>query len=128
MFFFLSLQLRKPVSTLSIPGAIKSSSGGGGGTFGDEEAGIALVGVNVPDDKNPNKTPPSYLSRAKPNVGYRSVSRMSRAKPNVGYRSVSRMSRAKPNVGYRSVSRMSRVKPNVGYRSVSRVYRRHISL
>lgn len=76
------LQLRKPASTLSIPGAMKGPSGGVGGsqptTFGEEEAGIALVGVHSEfsrygDDKGANaqKIPPSYPSRAKPNVGYR---------------------------------------------------------
>ena len=72
------------MSTLSIPGAMKGSAQGGGGSgptsgpYGEEEAGIALVGVHTEyprytEDKtgNPQKNPPSYLSRAKPNVGYR---------------------------------------------------------
>lgn len=49
------------------------------GPYGEEEAGIALVGVHseyprYTDDKqgNPTKSPPmGYLSRTKPNVGYR---------------------------------------------------------
>lgn len=70
------------MSTLSIPGAMKGSVPGGGGsgppTYGEEEAGIALVGVHseyprYTDEKGANtqKSPPSYPSRAKPNVGYR---------------------------------------------------------
>ncbi|KAG8307546.1 Small conductance calcium-activated potassium channel protein 2 [Homalodisca vitripennis] len=40
---FQILALRKPVSTLSIPGAMK---GGSGGPSSQEEAGIALVGIH----------------------------------------------------------------------------------
>lgn len=44
------LQLRKPVSTLSIPGSMKTPCAGGnrdsGAVAGNEEAGIALVGVH----------------------------------------------------------------------------------
>lgn len=95
------LQLRKPVSTLSIPGAMKSSSGGGtgmpggvgggcgsnvGGVIGGgggDEAGIALVGVHSEyprymDERGlgggPMKGPSGSIgpaSKHKPNVGYR---------------------------------------------------------
>ncbi|KAA0203101.1 hypothetical protein HAZT_HAZT005873 [Hyalella azteca] len=61
---------------------MKGAGAGGTGaqpsTFGEEEAGIALVGVHSEyprygDDKGSSaqKSPPSYLSRTKPNVGYR---------------------------------------------------------
>lgn len=43
-------QLRKPVSTLSIPGSMKTPCAGGNrdsaAVAGNEEAGIALVGVH----------------------------------------------------------------------------------
>ncbi|XP_043285244.1 small conductance calcium-activated potassium channel protein isoform X2 [Venturia canescens] len=94
-------QLRKPVSTLSIPGAMKSSSGGGAGMpggvgggcgsnvgaviggGGGDEAGIALVGVHSEyprymDERGlgggPMKGPSGSIgpaSKHKPNVGYR---------------------------------------------------------
>lgn len=45
-----TLQLRKPVSTLSIPGSMKTPCAGGNrdsaAAAGNEEAGIALVGVH----------------------------------------------------------------------------------
>ncbi|XP_011297934.1 small conductance calcium-activated potassium channel protein [Fopius arisanus] len=91
-------QLRKPVSTLSIPGAMRSSSGTGGGqggggggcasgvlaSAGGDDAGIALVGVHSEyprymDERGlgggPMKIAPSGSigpgSKHKPNVGYR---------------------------------------------------------
>ncbi|XP_033334614.1 small conductance calcium-activated potassium channel isoform X5 [Megalopta genalis] len=81
-------QLRKPVSTLSIPGAMKNSGGmggaggGGGGAGGGsaagagEDAGIALVGVHseYPGGGGPVKGPSGSIgpgSKHKPNVGYR---------------------------------------------------------
>ena len=46
--FFVLLQLRKPVSTLSIPSSMKANSGGGSGSRNDanEEASTALVSVH----------------------------------------------------------------------------------
>ncbi|XP_063979161.1 small conductance calcium-activated potassium channel protein isoform X6 [Diachasmimorpha longicaudata] len=89
-------QLRKPVSTLSIPGAMRNSSGTGGGqgggggcasgvlTSGGDDAGIALVGVHSEHPRSmderrfgsgPMKIAPSDRigpgSKPKPNVGYR---------------------------------------------------------
>ncbi|XP_076375366.1 small conductance calcium-activated potassium channel isoform X3 [Megalopta genalis] len=81
-------KLRKPVSTLSIPGAMKNSGGmggaggGGGGAGGGsaagagEDAGIALVGVHseYPGGGGPVKGPSGSIgpgSKHKPNVGYR---------------------------------------------------------
>ncbi|CAD6221886.1 GSCOCG00005222001-RA-CDS [Cotesia congregata] len=91
-------KLRKPVSTLSIPGAMRSSSGaggapgsggsgcgsGGGVLAGGDDAGIALVGVHSEyprfmDERGlgggPMKGAPSGsigpCSKHKPNVGYR---------------------------------------------------------
>ncbi|XP_063979157.1 small conductance calcium-activated potassium channel protein 2 isoform X2 [Diachasmimorpha longicaudata] len=88
--------LRKPVSTLSIPGAMRNSSGTGGGqgggggcasgvlTSGGDDAGIALVGVHSEHPRSmderrfgsgPMKIAPSDRigpgSKPKPNVGYR---------------------------------------------------------
>ncbi|KAF7991768.1 hypothetical protein HCN44_010569 [Aphidius gifuensis] len=95
-------QLRKPVSTLSIPGAMRSSSGtgsgqgvggcgsgggnggGGGGGGNVDDAGIALVGVHTEyprfmDERGlgggPMKSAPSG-----------SIGPGSKHKPNVGYR------------------------------------------
>lgn len=99
-----NLQLRKPVSTLSIPGAMRSSSGtgsgqgaggcasasggvgvgGGGGGNNVDDAGIALVGVHTEyprfiDERGlgggPMKGAPSG-----------SIGPGSKHKPNVGYR------------------------------------------
>ncbi|XP_076290819.1 small conductance calcium-activated potassium channel isoform X5 [Lasioglossum baleicum] len=89
-------QLRKPVSTLSIPGAMKNSGGvaGGGGMGGaggvgggagcgsggatgtGEDAGIALVGFHseYPGGGGSIKGPSGSIgpgSKHKPNVGYR---------------------------------------------------------
>ncbi|XP_050313355.1 small conductance calcium-activated potassium channel protein isoform X1 [Anthonomus grandis grandis] len=74
-------QLRKPVSTLSIPGAVKNSSrdsGGGGVKMQHEEiGGVALVGVDYPrftEDRTIGtsyKGPSSGSLKHKPNVGYR---------------------------------------------------------
>ncbi|KAH1023437.1 small conductance calcium-activated potassium channel protein isoform X1 [Dendroctonus ponderosae] len=75
-------QLRKPVSTLSIPGAVKNSSrdstGGGGKMQQEEGAGVALVGhVDYPrfmEDRTIGtayKGPSSGSLKHKPNVGYR---------------------------------------------------------
>lgn len=79
------LQLRKPVSTLSIPGAVKNSSrdsgGGGGGVVGVgggkmEEPGVALVDYpRFAEERTLGggvyKGPSSGSLRHKPNVGYR---------------------------------------------------------
>ncbi|XP_066905136.1 small conductance calcium-activated potassium channel protein isoform X3 [Halyomorpha halys] len=70
--------LRKPVSTLSIPGAMK----GGGGA---EEAGIALVGVH---SEYPRYTEERALGGGLICKGQGSTSALngSKHKPNVGYR------------------------------------------
>lgn len=78
------MQLRKPVSTLSIPGAVKNSSresgGGGGGGVGVggkmEEPGVALVDYpRFAEERTLGggvyKGPSSGSLRHKPNVGYR---------------------------------------------------------
>lgn len=71
--------LRKPVSTLSIPGSMKGGTGGGGGRGGEgEDPAIALVGVRseyprYTEEKTgggSGKTA-SFRLRNKPNVGYR---------------------------------------------------------
>ncbi|XP_019765291.1 small conductance calcium-activated potassium channel protein isoform X2 [Dendroctonus ponderosae] len=78
----LNAPLRKPVSTLSIPGAVKNSSrdstGGGGKMQQEEGAGVALVGhVDYPrfmEDRTIGtayKGPSSGSLKHKPNVGYR---------------------------------------------------------
>ncbi|XP_050313357.1 small conductance calcium-activated potassium channel protein isoform X2 [Anthonomus grandis grandis] len=77
----LNAPLRKPVSTLSIPGAVKNSSrdsGGGGVKMQHEEiGGVALVGVDYPrftEDRTIGtsyKGPSSGSLKHKPNVGYR---------------------------------------------------------
>ncbi|CAH0562425.1 unnamed protein product [Brassicogethes aeneus] len=76
-------QLRKPVSTLSIPGAVKNSSrdsGGGVARMQQEEPGVALVGhVDYPRFMDADRTigagvykgPSSGSLKHKPNVGYR---------------------------------------------------------
>lgn len=74
------LQLRKPVSTLSIPGAVKNSSrDSAGGRMQQEEPGVALVGhVDYPRFMEERtigsgvyKGPSSGSLKHKPNVGYR---------------------------------------------------------
>lgn len=80
------MQLRKPVSTISIPGAVKNSSrdsggggvsGGGGGCIGKmEESGVALVDYpRFAEERTLGggvyKGPSSGSLRHKPNVGYR---------------------------------------------------------
>lgn len=77
------MQLRKPVSTLSIPGAVKNSSreSGGGGAIGGgggkmEEPGVALVDYpRFAEERTLGggvyKGPSSGSLRHKPNVGYR---------------------------------------------------------
>ncbi|XP_069998468.1 small conductance calcium-activated potassium channel protein isoform X2 [Penaeus vannamei] len=74
-----TFQLRKPVSTLSIPGSMKGGTGGGGGRGGEgEDPAIALVGVRseyprYTEEKTgggSGKTA-SFRLRNKPNVGYR---------------------------------------------------------
>ncbi|XP_044256391.1 small conductance calcium-activated potassium channel protein isoform X1 [Tribolium madens] len=73
-------QLRKPVSTLSIPGAVKNSSrDSAGGRMQQEEPGVAVVGhVDYPrfmEDRTIGsgvyKGPSSGSLKHKPNVGYR---------------------------------------------------------
>ncbi|RZB38850.1 small conductance calcium-activated potassium channel protein, partial [Asbolus verrucosus] len=72
--------LRKPVSTLSIPGAVKNSSrDSAGGRMQQEEPGVALVGhVDYPRFMEERtigsgvyKGPSSGSLKHKPNVGYR---------------------------------------------------------
>ncbi|XP_015835766.1 small conductance calcium-activated potassium channel protein isoform X4 [Tribolium castaneum] len=76
----LNAPLRKPVSTLSIPGAVKNSSrDSAGGRMQQEEPGVALVGhVDYPrymEDRTIGsgvyKGPSSGSLKHKPNVGYR---------------------------------------------------------
>ncbi|XP_045481639.1 small conductance calcium-activated potassium channel protein isoform X1 [Harmonia axyridis] len=72
-------QLRKPVSTISIPGAVKNSSKDFGTRMQQEEPGVALVGhAEYPrfiEDRNLGgsvyKGPSSGSLKHKPNVGYR---------------------------------------------------------
>lgn len=76
---FSSLQLRKPVSTLSIPGSMKGGAGGGGGRGGEgEDSGIALVGVH--------SEYPRYTEEKGGSGGGKNASFKLRNKPNVGYR------------------------------------------
>ncbi|XP_062530694.1 small conductance calcium-activated potassium channel protein [Bombyx mori] len=70
-------QLRKPVSTLSIPGAMKAYSGGGRDASG-EEAGVALVGVH-------SEYPRFGEERALGGGTYKGGG-TAKHKPNIGYR------------------------------------------
>ncbi|XP_075979794.1 small conductance calcium-activated potassium channel isoform X16 [Anticarsia gemmatalis] len=70
-------QLRKPVSTLSIPGAMKAYSGGGRDA-GGEEAGVALVGVH-------SEYPRFGEERALGGGTYKGGG-TAKHKPNIGYR------------------------------------------
>lgn len=73
------MQLRKPVSTLSIPGSMKGGAGGGGGRGGEgEDSGIALVGVH--------SEYPRYTEEKGGSGGGKNASFKLRNKPNVGYR------------------------------------------
>lgn len=74
------LQLRKPVSTLSIPGAVKNSGRDStGGRMQPEESGVALVGHSeyprFMEERQLGggvyKGPSSGSLKHKPNVGYR---------------------------------------------------------
>ncbi|XP_043523224.1 small conductance calcium-activated potassium channel protein-like [Frieseomelitta varia] len=94
-------QLRKPVSTLSIPGAMKNSGGvagggvgvaGGGGGAGcgsggatgtGEDAGIALVGVH---SEYPRYVDDRVLAGGQVKGPSGSIGPGSKHKPNVGYR------------------------------------------
>nr|XP_037874275.1 small conductance calcium-activated potassium channel protein isoform X6 [Bombyx mori] len=69
--------LRKPVSTLSIPGAMKAYSGGGRDASG-EEAGVALVGVH-------SEYPRFGEERALGGGTYKGGG-TAKHKPNIGYR------------------------------------------
>ncbi|XP_075979791.1 small conductance calcium-activated potassium channel isoform X13 [Anticarsia gemmatalis] len=69
--------LRKPVSTLSIPGAMKAYSGGGRDA-GGEEAGVALVGVH-------SEYPRFGEERALGGGTYKGGG-TAKHKPNIGYR------------------------------------------
>ncbi|XP_014244606.1 small conductance calcium-activated potassium channel protein isoform X1 [Cimex lectularius] len=81
--------LRKPVSTLSIPGAMKGggAAGGGGGGLNTEEAGIALVGVH---SEYPRYTEERALGGGLickgQSLGSSGNLNGSKHKPNVGYR------------------------------------------
>ncbi|XP_061937847.1 small conductance calcium-activated potassium channel protein isoform X2 [Apis cerana] len=96
-------QLRKPVSTLSIPGAMKNSGGvGGGGGVGGagggggagcgsggatgtgEEAGIALVGIHSEYPRYVDERVLAGGGQVKGPSG--SIGPGSKHKPNVGYR------------------------------------------
>ncbi|XP_046143677.1 small conductance calcium-activated potassium channel protein isoform X3 [Osmia bicornis bicornis] len=99
-----SYQLRKPVSTLSIPGAMKNSggvaggggvviAGGGGGGAGcgsaaatgtGEDAGIALVGVHSEYPRYMDDRLLAGGGQVKGHSG--SIGPGSKHKPNVGYR------------------------------------------
>ncbi|KAK8730765.1 hypothetical protein OTU49_007917, partial [Cherax quadricarinatus] len=71
--------LRKPVSTLSIPGSMKGGAGGGGGRVAEgEDPGIALVGVH---SEYPRYTEEKQGAGACKNASFKL-----RNKPNVGYR------------------------------------------
>ncbi|KAM3965545.1 small conductance calcium-activated potassium channel [Aphomia sociella] len=70
-------QLRKPVSTLSIPGAMKAYSGGGRDAS-TEEAGVALVGVH-------SEYPRFGEERALGGGTYKGGG-TAKHKPNIGYR------------------------------------------
>ncbi|KAL0821105.1 hypothetical protein ABMA28_005729 [Loxostege sticticalis] len=70
-------QLRKPVSTLSIPGAMKAYSGGGRDAS-TEEAGVALVGVH-------SEYPRFGEERALGGGTYKGGG-AAKHKPNIGYR------------------------------------------
>ncbi|XP_052752214.1 small conductance calcium-activated potassium channel protein isoform X12 [Galleria mellonella] len=70
-------QLRKPVSTLSIPGAMKAYSGGGRDAA-TEEAGVALVGVH-------SEYPRFGEERALGGGTYKGGG-AAKHKPNIGYR------------------------------------------
>uniref|UniRef100_T1HMJ9 Uncharacterized protein n=1 Tax=Rhodnius prolixus TaxID=13249 RepID=T1HMJ9_RHOPR len=84
-------KLRKPVSTLSIPGAMKGGGTGGGGVAGGvagaEEAGIALVGVH---SEYPRYTEERALGGGLickgQSLGSSGNLNGSKHKPNVGYR------------------------------------------
>lgn len=96
-------QLRKPVSTLSIPGAMKNSGGVGGGvgvggagggggagcgsggaTGAGEEAGIALVGIHSEYPRYVDERVLAGGGQVKGPSG--SIGPGSKHKPNVGYR------------------------------------------
>ena len=90
------LQLRKPVSTLSIPGAMKNCGGmaagpggavsggsGGVGGPGGEEAAIALVGVH---SEYPRYMEDRGLGGGSLKGPSGSIGTASKHKPNVGYR------------------------------------------
>ncbi|XP_068223576.1 small conductance calcium-activated potassium channel protein isoform X6 [Palaemon carinicauda] len=71
--------LRKPVSTLSIPGSMKGGGGGGGGRGAEgEDPGIALVGVHTEY--------PRYTEEKVAQSSAKTASFRMRNKPNVGYR------------------------------------------
>ncbi|XP_066986035.1 small conductance calcium-activated potassium channel protein isoform X12 [Macrobrachium rosenbergii] len=71
--------LRKPVSTLSIPGSMKGGGGGGGGRGAEgEDPGIALVGAHTEY--------PRYTEEKVAQASAKTASFRMRNKPNVGYR------------------------------------------
>lgn len=87
------LQLRKPVSTLSIPGAVKNCGGmaagpvsggsGGVGGPGGDEAAVALVGVH---SEYPRFMEDRGLGGGSLKGPSGSIGAASKHKPNVGYR------------------------------------------
>ena len=90
-------QLRKPASTLSIPGAMKSSSMGGGTGSGGEEAAIALVGVHSEYPHVDDGRGGGAVGGMVGGVGTGSVGGIGLAKSG----SIGAASKHKPNVGYR---------------------------
>ncbi|XP_066986026.1 small conductance calcium-activated potassium channel protein isoform X3 [Macrobrachium rosenbergii] len=77
--WFCNFQLRKPVSTLSIPGSMKGGGGGGGGRGAEgEDPGIALVGAHTEY--------PRYTEEKVAQASAKTASFRMRNKPNVGYR------------------------------------------
>ncbi|XP_054286707.1 small conductance calcium-activated potassium channel protein isoform X2 [Macrosteles quadrilineatus] len=76
-------QLRKPVSTLSIPGAMK---GGSGGQSSQEEAGIALVGIHSEYPKYTEERAIGGALICKGGSLGSSGNVNGKHKPNVGYR------------------------------------------
>ena len=83
---FTLLQLRKPVSTLSIPGAMKGGSGGQSG--GQEEAGIALVGIHseYPRYTEERSLGGGLICKGASLGSSGNINGSGKHKPNVGYR------------------------------------------
>ncbi|KAI5725492.1 hypothetical protein M8J77_016121 [Diaphorina citri] len=80
-------KLRKPTSTLSIPGSMKGT-GGSGGAAGGEEAGIALVGVHsdYPRYTEERNLAGGHLCKGNSLGSSSNLNMSGKSKPNVGYR------------------------------------------